>query len=75
VESHLKESVEGENLTVDEINLLELSDLAKIRQLYKIPDPSKAKKSSGNINGMTPGPLEIKNLERIILGVMAIKGV
>jgi hypothetical protein len=75
VAEHLSSSVEGENLALDDSNLLELSDLAKIRQSYKVPNASKQKKSPETINGTSPSPTEIKTLERIVLGVMAIKGV
>jgi hypothetical protein len=73
-ERHLKQHIEGEELPVTNDNVLELSDFAKIRQSYKISNASKAKKTPAAVSGTAPNALEIQSMERIILGVMAIKG-
>jgi hypothetical protein len=75
VADHLKANVAGEQLTVDEGNLGELSDVTKIQKLYKISAPPKSKSSGDpSVNGTAPSAAHFKELERTIIGMMIVKG-
>jgi hypothetical protein len=75
VADHLKAHVAGEQIALDNAALLELNDVANIQKIYKIANLKKPKESSAAIvNGIAPSPNQVQELERIIIGMMTIKG-
>lgn len=87
--THLTSTVEGTLLPFDDQHLQQNADLSQIRKLYKldVPVPSKAgknksKKSTAGVepsleprtNGVHSELDNIREMEAIIMGIMALKG-
>jgi Kinase binding protein CGI-121 len=75
IADHLQTHVAGQLLELDDNNLSACRNLANIHKTYKTSTPGSSKKSSSAIlNGTGPSPAQIQELERIVIGMMAIKG-
>jgi Kinase binding protein CGI-121 len=73
--THLKTHVSGTQVPLDDNHLSEHTDIANIQKIYKIPNTTQPKKSApASTNGIAPSAAKVKELERIIIGMMAIKG-
>ncbi|KIW09543.1 uncharacterized protein PV09_00416 [Verruconis gallopava] len=87
-ETHLKAVVEGTHVDFNDENLKDIADLPQIRKLYKLdaPLPSKAGKNkpkkaadneasdSAQTNGINIEIDNVRDMEAVILGIMALKG-
>lgn len=88
-EAHLKLAVEGTLIEFNGENLKQTADLKQIRKLYKldVPVPSKAgktkpKKGGENndyaaavqVNGFDYEVDKVREMEAVIIGIMALKG-
>jgi len=72
---HLQSHVIGKQVVLDNDNLWEHTDINNIQKIYKISSSTKQKPSAEvPANGTGPNSLKVKELERIILGMMTIKG-
>ncbi|KAF2419003.1 CGI-121-domain-containing protein [Tothia fuscella] len=78
--SHLGSCVEGNRIEFSDENLKHSADLPRIRKIYKLnsSDNSKSKgksaKSESTTNGVHNEAHELKEMEAVILGIMALKG-
>lgn len=90
VQQHLSESIEGSPLPFEEAEAVKLTDIAKVRKIYKLNNAVKNK----GINGVKRGKssrdtdeytgraygdsandeAERKELEIMVLGLMALRG-
>lgn len=66
VAKHLENSVEATPVPFNDETISSMSDLAKIRKLYKLNQPV-SKAADGHFNA-------VKALEPLILGAIAIRG-
>ena len=67
VEEHLRANIEGEQVVFNEDNLARMTDVAKVRKAYKLgPRPTTAESAQSNE--------ELRNMEVIVLGMMALRG-
>jgi EKC/KEOPS complex subunit CGI121/TPRKB len=82
IEIHLRSSIQGIPLSLDDDTLMGISDLAKVRTAYKISAPVSASKTK-TTDSPKSGPNDVKEsntvnerlvLERAILGLMALRG-
>ena len=72
---HLHSHVVGKQVLLDNDSLWEHTDINNIQKIYKISNSTKQKPSAEPpANGAGPNPVKVKELERIILGMMTIKG-
>lgn len=69
VAQHLSQSIKGNWVPFEDRVLAQTTDIAKIRKIYKFEPPSKSRPS-----GQEPVDHERKELEVIILGLMALRG-
>ncbi|KPI42543.1 EKC/KEOPS complex subunit [Cyphellophora attinorum] len=70
VAEHLSANVKGEEVVFREEALEGISDIARIRKIYKLPAPSASKAT----NGVHPSASDLEHLEAQILGAMALRG-
>jgi len=88
-ETHLKAAVDGTFIEFSDEQLKQTADLSQIRKIYKLdaPAPSKAgkgksKKSAANTDGSVDTQTngvhheldDVREMEAVILGIMALKG-
>jgi EKC/KEOPS complex subunit CGI121/TPRKB len=75
VSKHLDEVVQGTSVLVSETGekLGSFCEVDKVRKVYKL-DTGKKGKKGGVVNGDAGGEGERKEMESVILGVMALKG-
>ena len=82
VEKQIQGAVEGNLVEFNDYNLAAVSDLVGIRKIYKLGRPAKTPKDVYGINAQqgVEGRLvedqreERKEVESIILGIMALRG-
>ncbi|KAK5144582.1 hypothetical protein LTR04_001519, partial [Oleoguttula sp. CCFEE 6159] len=82
VQEHLSRNVEGDSIPFSDEVLASITDLAKVKKMYKLDSPpagggkkGKAEtKYSGALNGMVDEADERREMEVYLLGVMALKG-
>ena len=74
VGKHLGEVVEGESVVISENGeeLAQFADVAKLRKIFKLNDGGAKGKKGAAVNGEAKD--ELKGLESVILGTMALKG-
>ena len=74
--THLGSSVEGTRIDFSDANLRDTADLARVRKIYKLNLGSTPKSGKGpqQLNGVHQELDECKEMEAVILGVMALKG-
>lgn len=73
IAKHLQTAVDGNPIPFSDQSILTVSDIDKIRKVYKVPINSKPQ-GKGQVNGTANSPSEIRKLESILLSSMAIKG-
>ncbi|KAK2746728.1 hypothetical protein FQN55_005455 [Onygenales sp. PD_40] len=73
VAQHLEKAIEGKPLPFDDENLRLVSDISKIKKAYKLGSIN-AKGGQNGPNGPAALLSEMNNLERSILGAMALRG-
>ncbi|KAK2810826.1 hypothetical protein FQN50_002649 [Emmonsiellopsis sp. PD_5] len=73
VAQHLEKAIEGKPLPFDNENLRLVSDISKIKKAYKLGSIS-TKAGQNGPDGPAGLASEINNLERSILGAMALRG-
>ncbi|KAK2790324.1 hypothetical protein FQN52_005592 [Onygenales sp. PD_12] len=73
VAQHLEKAIEGKPLPFDDENLRLVSDISKIKKAYKLGSIN-AKGGQNGRNGPAALLSEMNNLERSILGAMALRG-
>ncbi|QSS61845.1 CGI121 family protein [Histoplasma capsulatum] len=80
VAQHLGEVVKGIPLTFDDDNLRLVSDIGRIKKAYKLgsgitkPAPRAEPGKAGQNYSHKPVEMEMRDLERTILGLMALRG-
>ena len=85
VRVHMTANILGDAVAFSDATLSETCDVARIRKVYKIQDPtsaqSKGKKQQRQTNGISEHESkaeenvdEVKELESVILGMMTLKG-
>lgn len=79
VERHLEANVKGERIEFDDEGLAGMSDLGRIRKIYKLNAPDgggKGKKKGGEVNGVNGDEErdERAEMESVVLGLMALRG-
>jgi hypothetical protein len=87
--SHLFESVEGTRIEFNDANLQETADLPRLTKIYKLTPgadmPGAGKRGKGPRAGSSAAPQkqtngsgeevdQIKEMEAVVLGTMALKG-
>jgi EKC/KEOPS complex subunit CGI121/TPRKB len=72
VSKHLLDAVDGNVVDFTNDNIAVMSDLLRIKKIYKLPVDSKP--TSTRLNGSTPDQDQIQQMEAMILGTMAVKG-
>lgn len=72
VSKHLLDSVDGKLVDFTNDNIAAVSDLLRIKKIYKLPADSKS--TSARPNGFTPYQEQIQQIEAMVLGTMAVKG-
>jgi EKC/KEOPS complex subunit CGI121/TPRKB len=70
VSAHLLANVKGEEVPLSEDALKDVSDVARIRKVYKLPAPASTKAT----NGVHPAADDLEHLDVQILGSMALRG-
>jgi len=82
IEIHLRSSIQGIPLSLDDDTLTGICDLVKVRKAYKISAPVSASKTK-TTDSQNSGSNDVKKintvnerlvLERAILGLMALRG-
>jgi hypothetical protein len=73
ISKHLIDSVDGSLVDFTNANIAVMSDLLKIKNIYKLPVDSKPTAST-QVNGLTPDEDQFRQMEAMILGTMAVKG-
>jgi len=76
VQTHLTTSVEGTPIAFTDESLQHMTDMQKVRKLYKLDSGGGAKKgakTNGTVNGINDVD-ERKEIESVVLGMMALKG-
>jgi EKC/KEOPS complex subunit CGI121/TPRKB len=74
ISQHLQTHVQGQQMSFTDVTLAEVSDVDRIRKVYKAPLPPTPKGGKAQSNGTAASPSQIHDLEAILLGSMAIKG-
>ncbi|KAL2371680.1 hypothetical protein RJ035_005433 [Blastomyces gilchristii] len=80
VAQHLEKVIKGISLNFDNDNLRLVSDIGKIRKAYKLGSgnvnqaPKVEAGKAGQKSSKTPAGIEMRDLERTILGLMALRG-
>ncbi|EEQ86623.2 hypothetical protein RJZ56_002701 [Blastomyces dermatitidis] len=80
VAQHLERVIKGISLNFDNDNLRLVSDIGKIRKAYKLGSgnvnqaPKVEAGKAGQKSSKTPAGIEMRDLERTILGLMALRG-
>ena len=84
VQRHVDENIKGRAVVFSDENLRDMSDMDRIRKVYKISLPATVgkpgkpgKPPTHVVNGdapKTPFPDELKSIETQILGAMALRG-
>lgn len=78
VSEHLGGAVEGESVDVGEDGerIGERCDLGRVRKVYKLGGEGTGKKGKGggSVNGVGSGKDEKKEVESVVLGIIALKG-
>lgn len=74
VGKHLGDVVEGESVAISEEGeeLAQFADVAKLRKIFKLNDGGAKGKKGAAVNGEAKD--ELRGLESVILGTMALKG-
>lgn len=76
VQKHLQEVIEGEQVPFEDENLSDMTDIARLKKIYKLNTVSSVNgDKKGAINGDATGNDWKKELEVLILGAMALRGV
>ena len=73
IANHLTEAVHGNPIPFTDESISSLTDIAKVRKIYKLSVPS-SNKGHTQSNGVAGGSDVVRDLEPTILGLMAIKG-
>jgi len=73
IQDHLLTAVEGAQIPFSDTELRDMTDLARIRKIYKLNASGGAKKAVNGINGVSAND-ESKELEVLVLGSMALRG-
>ena len=76
IQSHLTQSVEGEQIEFSDAELQSMTDVARIKKIYKLNNSAGVNgQAKGNaVNGDVRAGDENKELEMLILGSMALRG-
>lgn len=73
---HLSASVQGMPVAFEDVEIAKLSDLPRVKKLYKLNNiPSVGRKSNAAVNDARNGGKEQHELETLILASMALRGV
>lgn len=74
--SHLAQVVEGTRIPFNNESLASITDMARVRKIYKIDAPSDGKRGGKQVNGRSGRDWEDEReeIEKMILGMIAIKG-
>ena len=84
IQSHLTSSIEGEQAPFEDSILQQLTDVPRVRKIYKLNSSGGSGKKNGQVNGTGMEGLSIngngegnerKELEILVLGAMALRGV
>jgi EKC/KEOPS complex subunit CGI121/TPRKB len=86
VQSHLTASIEGEQVPFEDNVLSQMTDIARVKKIYKLnSNGGGAGKKKGQVNGAVSEGLNVngtgsdederKELEILVLGCMALRGV
>lgn len=81
IQSHLTSSIEGEQVPFEDSVLQEMTDIARVKKIYKLNSSGGGGKKNGQVNGVEGLSIngvkedERKELEVLVLGVMALRGV
>ncbi|KAN0093779.1 CGI-121 domain containing protein [Hyaloscypha variabilis] len=73
VQEHLTSSIEGEQVPFEDSILSQMTDVARIKKIYKLNSGGGGGKKNGQVNGAKGD--ERKELEVLVLGAMALRGV
>jgi len=73
IQDHLLTAVEGAQIPFSDTELRDMTDLARIRKIYKLNASGGAKKAVNEVNGVSADD-ESKELEVLVLGSMALRG-
>jgi len=76
IQSHLTANLEGEQVEFSDAVLGSMTDLARVKKIYKLNNASGGGGKGGKavVNGTSKGDMERKELEMLILGSMALRG-
>jgi EKC/KEOPS complex subunit CGI121/TPRKB len=82
IQAHLTANVEGDSLPFTDDSIASLTDMARIKKIYKLNSGGGAKKTKGAVNGAGinggnengKDQDEVKELEVAVLGAMALRG-
>jgi EKC/KEOPS complex subunit TPRKB/CGI121 len=83
IQSHLTSSIEGEQVPFEDLALQKMTDVARVKKIYKLNSSGGAGKKNGQANGVGVEALNVngakederKELETLVLGAMALRGV
>lgn len=84
IQSHLTSSIEGEQVPFEDSILQQLTDVPRVKKVYKLNSNAGGGKKNGLLNGTALVGLSInrngeenerKELELLVLGAMALRGV
>ena len=76
VQSHLTQSVEGEQIDFSDAELQNMTDVARVKKIYKLNNSASVNgQAKGNaVNGGGRAGDETKELEMLIIGSIALRG-
>lgn len=75
VTGHLDQHIKGTPLVFDDASLASISDIGRIRKVYKLTSPTSGKKANGVADGgEVAGERHLDFLESQILGSIALRG-
>jgi EKC/KEOPS complex subunit CGI121/TPRKB len=74
VREHLSKEVEGEQVAFEDEVIREMTDLARVKKIYKLNSAGGSGKKGVVVNGLGNEMGEIKEAEILVLGSMALRG-
>ena len=75
VQSHLDKEFQGDQVSVEEDTIREMTDVPRVKKVYKLNgNNAGAKKNSALTNGTGKERQEMKEMEILILGGLAMRG-
>ncbi len=74
VQQHLKSAIEGTAVEFSDTVLSKMTDMLRVRKIYKVNAQAQTGGKKAKSNGAVSEEAEKKELEAVVLGLMALRG-